>query len=136
MPEGIKGAIVLFFFTGLSIFAGSWFENAVRKIAQYPTAQAKVLKYVEVEAEENPYRIDFEYTVNGEAYTKTGVHGDSPPGETINVYYNPDKPGKAYLEHMTEPGSFKKFCYSAAGIFAFLGICVLGFTIYSRMHRM
>lgn len=132
--NNFKGAAVVLVITGLIVLAGVLINNNVLKIATYPTAQAKVLRSVEVLDEDDEYidhyNVDFEYTVDGETYKRTGAHSEALLKGVITVHYQPGNPGRAYLE--SEAQGEDTWFYYAAGIFGCIGLLLLGAGLNER----
>jgi len=129
--KGIVAGIVLLVFAGACVLGGVLFGVNSKKIAAYPTAQAQVLKCTVVTRTDDDgdeyvdhYKIDFEYTVDGETCKETGRHSDKRLEGVITVYYNPDKPEKAYFEAQAQ-GEGNVFWYVVGGIVGLLGLGVI-----------
>ena len=129
--KGIAAGIVLLVFAALCVLGGVLSNRSSAKVSTYPTVQARVLRCQEITSTDDDgdevvdhYNVDFEYTVDGETYKNTGRHSDIRLEGDITVYYNPDKPDKAYFEAYAQ-GEGNAFWYAIAGIVALLGIGVI-----------
>jgi hypothetical protein len=126
--------IVLLAAAVLCVLAGVLSAGSSKKIAAYPTAQARVLRCDAVTATREDekgeqetyvehYNVDIEYTVDGQTYTQTGRHSDKPLEGIVTVYYNPDKPQKAYFEAQAQ-GESNVYWYVIGGIVGVVGLVV------------
>jgi len=129
--KGVVAGIVLLAFAGVCVLAGVLSGVNSRKIAAYPTARAQVLKCTVVTGTDDDgdevvdhYKIDFEYTVEGMIHTLTGRHSDKRLEGVITVYYDPDRPEKAYFEAQAQ-GEGNVFWYVIGGIVGLLGLAVI-----------
>jgi len=123
----IAGFIVLGL-AGLFVLGGVLSANHSKKISTYPTAQAQVVKCRAVEFTDDDgdkyndhYDVDIEYTVDGKTYTDKGNESDYRLKGVITVYYNPEKPGEAYLEAAAQNGN-NVYVYVVAAMVGALGL--------------
>jgi len=129
--KGVIAGIVLLVFAGLCVLGGVLSAGNSKKISTYPTTQAQVVQCKAVTSTDDDgdeyvdhYNVDFEYTVDGETYKDTGRHSDKRLEGNITIYYNPDRPDRAYLE-ADALGEGNGFWYAIAGIVGALGLIVI-----------
>jgi len=128
--KGVIAGIVLLVFGGACVLGGVLSGMNSKKIASYPTTLAQVLQCVAITKTDDDgdeyvdhYKIDAEYAVGGKTYTLTGKQSDKRLEGEIAVHYNPDDPGKAYLEAQAK-GEGNVYWHVIGGIVGLLGLGV------------
>jgi len=127
--KGIIAGVVLLVFAGLCVLAGALSASSAKKMAAYPTVQARVVNHKEVTRTDDDgdeyleHYIDIEWVVDGKAYTDTNRPSKEYNRETITVHYNPDKPEKVYFQAQVQAEG-NVFWYVIAGIIGLLGLGV------------
>ncbi len=151
----------LFALIGAGLLAGYyWGRKKAQASLSWPHTQGKVLEsYVRQDTREDfedntttvvyfP-EVRYGYTVNGEEYVGRqisfgGVPGGTrpslaqkvvdryPEGAEVTVYYNPDKPSEAVLEH----GAPSSALLVIGGILLALGLCPLGLILLAGLKAL
>jgi len=131
--KGVIAGIVLLVFAGVFILAGVLSGGNAKKMAAYPTVQARVTNHTEkVRLDEDgdeytQHYVDIEWVVDGKTYTETDRPSNEYGKDAITVHYKPGKPEKIYSEAQVQDEG-NVYWYVIAGIVGLLGlgIAILG----------
>lgn len=128
-------------FGGSLLRSGVATLRAVSRREEYEPTSARVLhSETAVRNDSNVPVIEYEYTVAGETYTSDSVYpgrvttpnrsktvnvvADHPEGETVEAYYDPADPTKAFL--VNEPSGSGFFATVAGVLFVLVGVGAFG----------
>jgi len=125
----VVAGVVLLVFAGLCVLAGVISGSSSKKMAAYPTVQARIINHTEkIRTDEDgddyvQHYIDIEWVINGQTYTDTGRPSNEYRKNAITVYYEPGRPDRVYTEAQVQ-GEGNVYWYVIAGIVGALGLIV------------